>query len=370
MSEIRALQPADMPKITQLFQKIFRSASQPPPQKLFSYLQHLYVGFAGEAAPASKVLLDDQGNITGFMGAHCFDYQCNGKTLKAAMAGMLMVDQHEQNPLGGARLMRSLLDDGYDLVFTETASEITAAMWKKLNAIQLTNYSLDWLRIIRPLSFAIDTASGKLGILNILRPIAEIIDQRKRSKMPGQSLRWSATPQNWPAAESLLCTEISQTEFSDLYHSFIETYPGHPQWNEQQFQCRLQDALQKPDFGRAHLIKVTTKTGKPVGLFFLHMQKNRVARVLELFAHPKATSQVVDTLLHYAATQGAIAIRGRTQPQMMEAMLGKRIAFTHLASTMVWAKDKSALEPFIQGQAVFNGLTGEHWSCLTGNSFD
>ena len=369
MSEIRVLQPADMPDVTKLFQKIFRHSNQQPSTALSTSLQRLYIGFSGETAPASKVLTDQNGKVTGFIGVNYFEYLCNGQALKAAMVGSLMVDNHEQDPLGGARLMRSLLEDGYDLILTETASETTAAMWKKLNAVQLTNYSLDWLRIIRPLGFAVETAASKLRLLNCLRPAARFIDQRKRSAMQGNSLRWSATPQNWPAGQALRCTPVEAAEFATLYTHFADAFSDRPSWSSDQLLQRLEDALQKPEYGQAHMVKVETKTGKAVGLFLAHMQAGKVARVLELLSTPKANSQVIDALIHYAAQAGAVAIRGRTQPELMEAMLGKRIAYTHLASTMVWAKDTDMLTPFLQGKAQLNGLAGEHWSRLTGNVF-
>ncbi|MDM7852878.1 hypothetical protein [Pseudochrobactrum kiredjianiae] len=367
MSKIRFLTNADMPDVIRLFQKIFQKSSKQPSPALKAYLQHLYIGLAGETAPASKVLLNEQGAICGFIGVHYFDYLHGTQLLKAAMVGSLMVDNHEQDPLGGAKLMRSLLDDNYDLILTETASETTAAMWKKLNAVQFTNYSLDWLRIISPLKFAVETAGSKLGLLKLFLPVAGFIDQRKRNAMPHNSLRWSGTPQNWTAGQTLQCQQIDMAEFTALYHQFSADFASRPQWQEQQFTARLQDALQKPDYGQPFMVKAATKTGKTVGLFLYHLRNGGTARVLELLSHPKAASQTIDALIHHAAQNGAVAIRGRTQPLMMEAMLGKRIAFTHLASTMVWAKDPAMLANFETGRAQLNGIAGEHWSCLSGH---
>ncbi|WP_439271325.1 hypothetical protein [Pseudochrobactrum sp. HB0163] len=367
MSEIRNLTLADMPQFTRLFQKIFLKSRQEPSAELSDYLHKLYIGFAGEAEPASKVLVNDNDEIYGFIGAHKLDYVCEGKTLKTVIASSLMVDNHEQNPMGGARLIRSIFNSDYDLALTETASEVSAAMLKMLNAVQLTDYSLDWLRIIRPLGFAVETAGSKLPFLNMLHPAARILDERKRSRLQGKSLRWSATPQQWPAGQSLQCSEIDPEEFIALYTEFSNDFSARPQWTGLQLQARLQDALQKPDYGRPYMVKASAKTGRPVGLFLYHLQKGRTARVLELFSHAKTGSQVIDALIHHAALQGAVAIRGRTRPQMMEAMLGKRIAFTHLASTMVWAKDPAHLQPFLGGKALANGLAGEYWSRLTGN---
>lgn len=61
-----------------------------------------------------------------------FDYFCEAtnKTLRTAIVSTLMVEDHQHNPLGGVKLMRSLQKDGYDLMITETASEVAAAIWK------------------------------------------------------------------------------------------------------------------------------------------------------------------------------------------------------------------------------------------------
>lgn len=367
MSEIRFLKQADMPEVTKLFQKIFRGGTTPPSPALSAYLQRLFIDLPGETTPASKVLLNEQGVVTGFIGVNYFDYLYEGRNLKAALAGALMVDNHEQDPLGGAKLMRSLLDDDYDLILTETASEITAGMWKKLNAVQLTDYSLDWMRIIRPLGFAVETASSKLGLLKLFRPAASFIDERKRNAMPENSLRWSGTPHNWVAGQALQCQQIDRAEFTALYHQLSAEFACRPQWQAEQFNARLEDALQKPDYGQPFMVKATTKTGKTVGLFLYHLHNGATARVLELISHPKAAGQTIDAMVHHAAQNGAVAIRGRTQPVMMEAMLGKRIFFTHLASTMVWAKDRAMLSAFETGRAQLNGIAGEHWCCLSGH---
>lgn len=369
MTEIRSLAEADIPVVAKLFQKIFRKSDKEPSAELIAYLQRLYIRFAGETVPASKVLLDKNGNVSGFLGVNYFDYFCEAtnKTLRTAIVSTLMVEDHQHNPLGGVKLMRSLQKDGYDLMITETASEVAAAIWKKLDAVQLTNYSLDWLRIIRPLSFMTEIAGSKLKPLAMLQPFARKFDDRKRNAMHGKSLRWSATPSDWPTAQQLTCTDIDATEFAELYQHYAQSFSCRPQWNTEQLLNRLEDAVQKPEYGKAYMVKAGTKSGKNLGLFLYHFESGKTARVLEFFSDPKAASQMIDTLIHHAASNGAVAIRGRTKPDLMEAMLGKRIAFTHLCSTMVWAQDPALLPPFVEGKALVNGLAGEFWNRLYAN---
>lgn len=52
-------------------------------------------------------------------------------------------------------------------------------------------------------------------------------------------------------------------------------------------------------------------------------------------------------------------------------MLGRRIAFTHLASTVVHAREQALVDAFLAGQGFFNGLAGEaqaRWSADASNS--
>jgi hypothetical protein len=78
---------------------------------------------------------------------------------------------------------------------------------------------------------------------------------------------------------------------------------------------------------------------------------------------------VIDQLIDHAARSGMVALQGRTQPELLDAMLTRRCAFTHRSSTVVHARNPAFLKPFLVGEAFFNGLAGEGWTRLIGNSW-
>jgi hypothetical protein len=75
-------------------------------------------------------------------------------------------------------------------------------------------------------------------------------------------------------------------------------------------------------------------------------------------------------LIGDAARRGAAGLRGRTQPALLAAMLGRRVAFTQPASTVVHSRDEELVNAFLSSQGFFNGLAGEHWNRLAGERFE
>ncbi len=51
-------------------------------------------------------------------------------------------------------------------------------------------------------------------------------------------------------------------------------------------------------------------------------------------------------------------------------MLGRRIAFTQPAATVVHSRDEALMNALLNGAGFFNGLAGEHWNRLAGWPFD
>ena len=118
------------------------------------------------------------------------------------------------------------------------------------------------------------------------------------------------------------------------------------------------------------LASVSTPGGVPIGAFLYHLRPGGIARVLQILTAPGHAGPVIDCLIGHAAQRGAAGLRGRTQPALLGAMLGRRIAVTHLASTVVHAREQALVDALLAGQGFFNGLAGESWSRLVGGRFE
>jgi hypothetical protein len=365
MSEIRALQSSDIPALAGMFQRVFRDPKVPASESLVSYLKHFYLDAPGQDLGISSLVhLNGSGEMTGFVGATGLPMTFEGRTLRAAICGSLMVEKREADPLAGARLLKAFLAGPQDVSFSETASEVSASMWMTLRGVALPQYSLDWLRIIRPAGFFVELGKSRIGAAGVLRPLARKADDVLRRRMATEDLRWSGVPSSWNGQGSFKTREISAETFAELFVRLTARFRIRPDFPDEQLAHVLKEADYARTEGEAVFGKVEARTGATVGAFVYHGDAGRIARVLQILALPSQERQVIDCLIGHAADRGAVALRGRTQPALLEAMLGRRISFTHLASSVIHARDPEILRAFHNGDGFFNGLAGEHWSRL------
>lgn len=371
MSQIRPLEAADIPAVAGLFQRVFRNGREAPPPALAAYLRRHYLegpGFDPEITPL--VHIAGEGDVSGFIGVNVLPMSHGGRKLRAAICGSLMVERRGADPMAGARLLKTFLAGPQDLSFSETASEVSAQMWVRLRGVALPQYSLDWVRIIRPSAFMLELAASRIGAARLLAPLGRGIDRHLRGRMRENDLRWSGVPENWSVRGGLKVAEIDQAGFAALIDPLTRQFALRPDWSGEQLAGIIAEATEKPDQGEAVLAAVSTSGGAPIGAFLYHLRPGGIARVLQILAMPGQAGPVIDCLIGHAAGRGAAGLRGRTQPALLEAMLGRRIAFTHLASTVVHSREEELVNAYLSSRGFFNGLAGEHWSRLVGGRFE
>lgn len=370
MSVVRPLEASDIPAIAGMFQRIFRNGSAEPPA-FSAYLNQLYLEAPGcDRDIRSLVHITDDGDISGFIGVNALPMSYEGRRLRAAICGSLMVEGRESDPMAGARLLKAFLNGPQDFSFSETASEVSAQMWTRLRGIALPEYSLDWVRVIRPAAFMLDIAGQRIGAARLLAPLARAFDNYSRRRMERSALRWSGVPESFTVQGGLTTSQIDEQAFAELVDPLTTQFALRPDWADGQLAYILSEAVNKPEYGETIISAVKTPRGAPIGAFLYHFRPGSVARVLQILALPGQAGPVFDCLVADATTRGAAGLRGRTQPALLEAMLGRRVAFLNAASTVVHSRDKDIVRAFRNAEGFINGLAGEHWSRLIGGRFD
>lgn len=370
MSQVRPLQAADIPAVAGLFQRTFRNGRRPPPPALETYLRRLYLeGPVCDPDIASLVHVASEGDISGFVGVNVLPMSHGPRKLRAAICGSLMAEQRTNDPMAGARLLRTFLAGPQEISFSETANALSTQMWTRLRGVALPQYSLDWLRVIRPSAFMLDMASRRIGAARRFDPLARGLDRYLRGRMQENELRWTGVPAIW-TSKGLKVTEIDQAGFAALVEPLTRQFALRPDWSEEQLAHIIAEASRKPDYGEVVFASVSSATGALIGAFLYHAHPGRVARVLQVLAMPGQAGAVIDCLIGDAAERGAAGLRGRTQPALLAAMLGRRVAFTQPASTVVHSRDEELVNAFLSSQGFFNGLAGEHWNRLAGEPFE
>jgi hypothetical protein len=91
--------------------------------------------------------------------------------------------------------------------------------------------------------------------------------------------------------------------------------------------------------------------------------------VLQILASPGSADAVFSSLLTHAATLGAVALRGRAQPNLLASLLRNHCVLFQRSSTTVYSKNADLLAAIRSGDAFIVGLAGEAWTRLIGENF-
>jgi hypothetical protein len=365
MSTIRPLTHADVPAVAGMFQRILRKTRAPATPALGGYLAEIFLD-APDHDPQmpSHVYVREDARVSGFVGVLPLPMSVEGRSVRAAVCGTLMVDGHAQDPFAGARLMRAFLAGPQDISLTETANDVSTDMWRKLRGTILPDHSLEWLRVLRPTAFLAEMAAGASSAARVLSPFTRPFDALARRGKP----RWFAMAA--PPAGALPSTDADEETTAELFRAFTEDFVVRPRWERETLQRMLSHSRRKALYGGMVRRQVLARSGKPVGLFLYYGDPGRIGRVVQVLAAPGQAGAVIDSMLAHAHERGMAALRGRTMPALLQAMLGRPFLFLHASSSIVYARDAALVEPFLAGRAFFNGFAGESWSRLIGDRFD
>lgn len=370
MSAIRFFEERDLPVVATMMHRVLQRGKGDAPAALQDYMRRFYLEGPGlQDDLRSLVHVNDDGKVSGFLGVHVLPMIHGERHLRAAVSSSFMVEEGNRDPLAGARLMKAFQGGAQDLSFSETSNHTSTQMWTRLRAVPMPQYSLDWVRIIRPSGFVVSMAARRIGLARLLGPLASAFDALYRKRLPAGEVQWAATPEGGLSSPGMRVNEIGRDAFEKLLEPLTAHFALRPRWAEMPVGRMLDDAAQKPDQGEMVLASVNAASGALVGAFAYYPQAGSVARVLQVLARPGQEGAVIDCLSDHAAARGAVALRGRSQPALMNAMLTRRIAFLPATATVVHARDPGILQTILNGQAFLNGLAGEEWSRLIGGRF-
>ncbi|PZO80093.1 MAG: hypothetical protein DI629_07710 [Mesorhizobium amorphae] len=352
-----------------MFGRILRKSSGPTPPGLQSYLSDLFLdGPTADPDLPSLVHVREDGSVSGFIGVLPMALEHEGAPVRGALCCSMMVDRPEEDPFAGARLLRGFMAGPQDISLTETANDISTTMWRKMRGLVLNDYSLEWLRVIRPAGFAAALAATRFGPARLLAPLARPFDRFLGGRR-GADPRWTH-PDAGAKGRVLKVEDASESTVAELLPRLTAHYPMRPRWDGDTLSRMLVHARVKRRYGGLAQQVVSSPGGQPLGLFVYYGDPGGIGRAVQVVAVPGQEGAVIDAMVNHAAERGLVAIRGRSQPNLLNVMLGRRFIFVHASSSIATARDPRLLEPFTAGKAFFNGFAGESWTRLMGDEFD
>jgi hypothetical protein len=354
-----------MAAVAALFQRTFRDSGKPVPRSLEAYLVEAYLDHPHyDAEVASRVHVDADGRVTGFVGVFPGRFEYRGREIRAAIAGTLMVQHPDREPLAGAKLLRSVIKGPQDISISETTNLVSKRLWEPLGGKVVPLYSLDWFRVMRPGAAALSMLTEKHPRGALLAPVTRAADWiggswTRRVLQPAES-----------AARQTVNTEPSDSEFATAVMELARPIELRPAWSQGDVEWLLSQAARKARYGSVRRTIVRGRKGELVGCYIYHGEPRGMGRVLQLLAKPNSFGDVVDCLFHEADRLGLAGLRGRCAPLLMNALFPRNCIFLHRASTMIHTADRELAATVEAGGALVTGLAGESWTRLVGDEFD
>jgi hypothetical protein len=364
MSDIRTCTVDDIPAVARMFQSAFRDKRQAPPASLESYLRELFLEHPWyDPEMASRVYTGADGAVHGFIGQLPIRMSFRGQPIRASLASSLVVDNPAEHPMAGARLLRSYLVGPQDLCISETSNLTAQGMWERSGGRSIAEYSMEWIRIMRPVSFGTAWLERKCSPAKMLRPLSSFADRLIKR------VGFSTFAPRASSSGSYSDGDVDDEALLEQIPSFAATYDLHPDWERDSLAFILRHSAQKSSHGTLYRRMVYGRNKEPVGCYLYYCRPGGIAWVLQILALPGSVDAVVSSLMAHAWELGAAALRGRTQPKLLNALLRNGCILFQSSWMTVYSKDADLIAAIRSGDAFIVGLAGEGWTRLIGENF-
>jgi hypothetical protein len=156
----------------------------------------------------------------------------------------------------------------------------------------------------------------------------------------------------------------------ELIPRYAKEFSLRPDWDTTVLGWQLSHAACKESYGSLVQRVVYSRFGEPLGCFIYHGRPRGVAVMLDLFSRADATGLVLDQMFAHARDLGCVAVRGRTQPRLLTALLQRKCVLLHRSATTIHSANPDLVNAIQSGDSLITGLAGERWTRIHGSTFN
>lgn len=350
MSQIRPLEPDDIPQIVALRRRVFTHSAQASDSSLASYYRVLFFEnpWRDERFP-SLVHEESNGEIRGFVGSIPRPMLLGAERLMAVTSTELMVAPEARGFIGPA-LFRRLFAGEQDITLSDRSNHQARALYEGLGGTTVVWHSLYWtvpLDGSRP-SFERTTAAHHGLAVRALRRASKSLD-----RLSARFMRSSA--KLLPTRDEPLMPETVVTSLRKVVgqNALIPEYETHT------LAWLLQRVAESA--GRVVTAQVL-QDAELAGWFMYTIRPDGEAQVVQLAALAGRQERVLDHLVQHAVTRGAKVLKGRVDRQFASVLSDRGVPLTlgH-PWTVVRSRRPELMAHFLTGNTFFSRLDAEWW---------
>lgn len=363
MAPIRPLERSDIPAVSRLYERVFRSGTDHPPPQLPDYFERTLLDYPWvDPDIPSLVYQDSDGGIVGFIGSHVRRLRIDSRAVRMGCSGPLVAAPEVRNRGVGGLLLRRYLAGPQEITITDGATELVERLEVSLGGQALVHASIGWTRVFRPgAAIASWLSRRRPRLARSVRLVAAPLD--KLAPMLGRAtparLRRGPGPvPAQPAAEAAALTADALLEQMD---KAARTFRLHPDYDARYLQWLFSEleAVEVRGAPVRHL--VYDDSGRVAGWYIYYLKPGGIAQVLQVAAADGKPELALEHLFWHAASSGAAAVQGRLEPALFGPLRNHGCSLSRSQLALVHTEDQTMLGLLGSSRSLLTRLDGEWW---------
>jgi hypothetical protein len=352
LSQIRPLEPEDIPRIVALRRRVFSQSAQSTDLSLGSYYRALFFENPWrDIRFPSFVHEEADGTIRGFVGAIPRPMSLGGEPLLAVTTTELMVAPESRGFVGPA-LFRRIFSGAQDITISDRSNQQARTMYESLGGSTALWYSQYWVVTLDGTSPAFQSGAPR-G-----RGLVALGLSRAGTLLSSLSTRFV------PAMHKELGTHDEELQPQTVVDNIRKVAGPNslvPDYDVHSLSWLLQRSAETS--GRV-VGRQVSRDANLIGWFIYTIRPGTrgEAEVVQLAAFPGRHESVFDHLLEHAASEGVRVLKGRLDRQFASVVSDRGIPLTlGQPWTVVRSKRPDVTSQFVGGTAFFSRLDAEWW---------
>ncbi|CVI61045.1 MULTISPECIES: GNAT family N-acetyltransferase [Agrobacterium] len=347
----------DMPAVEAVLNSAFRKTGQERNFDFRSYIEKLFFGSPAFSPENGSVVYDAGDRVTSVILAVPMRFIVHGKPVTARLLCAFASDG-KIGALGAARLSRGMRASKHDMLFSDTASPVSADHWVAIGGNMLPIESLQWHKALKPFcTIALRMPRrSKLAKTTLALTALGFVD--------GILRRWKKGLRP-PEVAGARVRAVDYETFRREALAKIERFSIRPEWSHEEFHWLIEMSKTNESLGELKSVVIENAEGHVMGAALFFGQRGRTAYVLNLVCDAGCENDVLNTLFRHFDDENYAHVTGMAQPFLINALYRQNhMSFRHDGYFCMATRDDALREKALVGDIYIGGLCSESWSKL------
>jgi hypothetical protein len=350
---IRPFERGDVAEVASLYEHVIRSGSRTPAPGLARYFERTLLDHPWfDHEIPSLVYEDHGGKIAGFVGSHVRRMRLDNRLIRVACGGELIVDPLARRQAAGMHLIRAYHEGPQDVTVTDGATGGVRRLLEFCGSEVSYPRSLLWTRILRPAWFIGNHLLRKFGMPRLAEGLGPAL-----GALDLLGLKRLLRPPAPQAEAEPLTVQLLLANLPSLA-TWLRCYPAY---DESFLEWLFREMAAVTSRGSLIRTLVRSPRGEALGWYLYYLKAGAISEVMQVAAKARAAEPVLDHLFHHAYTHGAMAVRGRLEPELVAPLSARHCIFRWDGGTLIHTRTPALMAILLSRQCLLTRMDGEWW---------